>query len=223
MSSPTVARDKTRYRVHQVRELTASTYVVRLDRHDLEFDPGQYISLGVADDINMREYSVYSPVDCEYLEVLVKEVKQGHVSKLLRRLEQGEEVRLDGPFGFFTIEEQARRESSFLFIATGTGISPFHCFAGSYDGLDYRVVHGVRTQEECYEREAFARDRYISCLTRDERGDYQGRVTDWLRDNPVDPTTMCYLCGNCDMIYEAFDILIGHGVPHDHLFAEVYF
>ena len=40
---------------------------------------------------------------------------------------------------------------------------------------------------------------------------------------PVDPRTLCYLCGNCDMIYETFDILKRHGVPPEQLYAEVYF
>ena len=223
MSSLTSTRDLTRHTVHEIRNLTESTYVLRMDRHGLDFEPGQYISLGVSDDINMREYSVYSPLEAEYLEVLIKEVRHGHVSKLLRRLKPGDDVRLDGPFGFFTIDEEARRSSRFLFIATGTGISPFHCFALSYPGLDYTVLHGVRTAEECYEKEAFDPDRYVSCLTQDANGDYHGRVTDYLRENPPDSNTLCYLCGNCDMIYEAFDILVSHGVPHDQMFAEVYF
>jgi ferredoxin--NADP+ reductase len=42
-------------------------------------------------------------------------------------------------------------------------------------------------------------------------------VTDYLREHPADPAWLCYLCGNCDMIYEAFDIL------RSQLFAEVYF
>lgn len=223
MSSITPTRDRTSYTVHSIRDLSDSAYVLRLDRHGLDFEPGQYISLGVADDINMREYSVYSPVDSEFLEVLIKEVEHGHVSKLLRRLEPGREVRLDGPFGFFTIDERARRERSFLFVGTGTGVSPFHCFAGSYPDLDYTLLHGVRTLEECYDRDAFDPIRHKACLTRDDRGDYRGRVTDYLREHPVAPETYCYLCGNCDMIYEAFDILIGQGVPADQLFAEVYF
>ncbi len=37
------------------------------------------------------------------------------------------------------------------------------------------------------------------------------------------PETHCYLCGNCDMIYESLGILKGHVVPPERLFAEVYF
>jgi ferredoxin--NADP+ reductase len=48
-------------------------------------------------------------------------------------------------------------------------------------------------------------------------------VTDALRAEPIDAEARYYLCGNCDMIYEAVDILQDAGVPHANLFAEVYF
>ena len=37
------------------------------------------------------------------------------------------------------------------------------------------------------------------------------------------PGTLCYLCGNSEMIFEAFDILKSGGIPSTDLFAEVYF
>ncbi len=223
MAAATATRQSTVHTVHSVRNLTDSTYVLRMDRHALVFTPGQYISLGVKDDINMREYSVYSGVDEDFLEVIVKEVEEGYVSKMLHRLTPGQAVRLDGPFGFFTIDASSRRNDSFLFIATGTGISPFHCFALSYPDLDYKVLHGIRTAEECYDRQVFPENRYIPCITRDATDGFHGRVTDYIRANPVAADTKCYLCGNCDMIYEAFDILTEQGVPAENLFAEVYF
>ena len=220
-----------RPRVHGIRELTDSTYVVRFDRNDLDFEPGQYVSVGVRGDINMREYSIYSPVDADYLEILVKEVESGYVSRKLRQLSPGNELEVDGPFGFFVIDEQARTSREFLFIATGTGISPFHCFAGSYLDLTYSLLHGVRTADERYEHAAYAGAPLTTCLSRDPdavaAGDGErlisGRVTDYLREHPVHRDTLCYLCGNCDMIYEAFDILKGHGVAPEQLYAEVYF
>ncbi len=231
--SGTVVQTKN-HRVQSVRHLTESTFVVRFDRNGIEFEPGQYVSVGLTGDINMREYSVYSPADADYLEILVKEVEEGHVSRRLKRLTEGDELEVDGPFGFFLIEEEDVGRQV-VFIATGTGISPFHCFAGSLKGLDYTLLHGVRTQDERYEHGWFDPHRVITCLSRDpeavgtlaatESGARyaSGRVTDYLRSNPVDPDSLCYLCGNCDMIYEAFDILKDHGVPPEQLFAEVYF
>lgn len=209
-------------RVLEVRNLSASAYALRIERDGLEFSPGQYINVGLAGQRDMREYSVYSGVGEDYLEVLIKEVEGGLVSKRLRRCKPGDEVAVEGPFGFFIITEEARRDRHFLLIGTGTGISPFHCFAASYPQLDYRVLHGVRAASECYEHAIFA-SRIAACISRSAEGAFAGRVTDFLRAHPADPSWLCYLCGNCDMIYEAFDILRGQGVPSRQLFAEVYF
>ncbi len=228
------ARQSTAPRVHEIRDLTRTTFVVRFDRGALEFEPGQYVSVGVKGDIDMREYSIYSPATADYLEILVKEVEHGFVSRRLHRVRPGDELCVDGPFGFFTIDEADQRRR-FLFVATGTGISPFHCFRGSYPDLDYQLLHGIRTADERYDHDFFPADRVISCLSRNPDAitgaaasgggarAVAGRVTDYLRSHPVDPETRCYLCGNCDMIYEAFDILKSHGVPPEQLYAEVYF
>lgn len=212
----------TNFAVHGVRQLSDTAYVLRFDRNGLAFAPGQYLSVGPAGDINMREYSVYSSPQDDYLEILVKEVEGGYVSTRLRGLGPGDPVQVDGPFGFFTIDDDWR-EHRFVFIATGTGISPFHNFVRSYPGIDYRLLHGIRDRSERYEIETYHHGRYVSCISRSTDGDFHGRVTDYLRHNPVDTAARYYLCGNCDMIYEAFDILQDAGVPHNHLFAEVYF
>ncbi|HKK49610.1 MAG TPA: FAD-binding oxidoreductase [Alkalispirochaeta sp.] len=213
---------RTGFSVHTIRELNDGTYVLRFDRNGMQYEPGQYLSVGPADDIHMREYSVYSSPSDDYLEILVKEVADGYVSRRLHTLQPGDPIRVDGPFGFFTIDHDWR-DHRFVFIATGTGISPFHNFVRSYPEIDYHVFHGVRAPSERHEHETFEHSRYVSCISRDTSGDYYGRVTDYLRTHPVDVTARYYLCGNCDMIYEAFDILQDAGVPHNQLFAEVYF
>ena len=210
------------HRVHSVRELTDTTFVLRFDRSGMVFEPGQYVTVGLADHRDMREYSVYSGSDQSFLEILVKEVEGGLVSKQLHQCRPGDELSVEGPFGFFTMTP-AQRKGRLLFIATGTGISPHHCFAQSYPDLDFHLLHGIRSAAERYDAELYEPSRYTSCIRRDQTGDFHGRVTDYLLDHPADPDVFCYLCGNCDMIYEAFDTLRGQGVPPDHLFAEVYF
>ena len=215
------------HRLLAVRTLSPSAYVLRLQRGELAFEPGQYVTLGLAGSTARREYSVYSGCDDPFLEVLIKQVEGGSVSRQLARLAPGSVLDCDGPFGYFTIPA-ARRGGPLLFIASGTGIAPFHSFARSYRGLNYRLLHGVRTATERYDSTEYPADRYQSCLSRvpaaeAPRGSYRGRVTDYLRDHPVAPGTACYLCGNSEMIFAAFDILKKQGIPGADLFAEVYF
>jgi ferredoxin--NADP+ reductase len=214
-------------RVHSVRSLTESTCALRFDRNGMVFEPGQYVRVGIKGDINMREYSIYSGTEDGYLEILVKKVDSASVSRQLRRLKPGDEIEADGPFGFFVIDPEVRSHGRVLFIATGTGISPFHCFARTYREMDYNLLHGVRTLKERDDYDALDPTRVTTCVSREPvasvPGLSTGRVTDYLREHAVALNTRCFLCGNCDMIYESFDILKGHGVPPEQLFAEVYF
>ena len=211
------------HRVHLVRHLNARTFVLRFDRHDLHFEPGQYVVLGMPGSIARREYTIYSGAADDFLEVLVREIDGGLVSAALKACEPGDVLEVDGPYGLFVTEPGQRKSAGYLFVGSGTGISPFHSLAQSYPEIDYCLLHGVRTADERHEYTTFEHSRYTACLSGEARGGYHGRVTGYLRSHPVDPGRLCYLCGNSGMIVEAFDILRSQGVPRDHLYAEVYF
>ncbi|NBB89836.1 MAG: oxidoreductase [Spirochaetes bacterium] len=196
--------------------------MVQLERPTINFDAGQYVSVGFPEKIDMREYSVYSGPDDDVLEVLVRRVDGGLVSPQLVDLEPGDRVRVEGPFGFFTIPEENRSER-FLWVSTGTGIAPFRSFVRAYPDLDYTLLHGVRRMVELYDWSEYEPDRKVACVSREEGGDFRGRVTDYLRGHPPSPETQCYLCGNAAMIYEVYDILQNQGVDTDRIHAEVYF
>ncbi len=216
------------HRVLEVRELSPSAYLLRFSREELSFEPGQWVHVGIPGSGMRREYTIYSPPAAAALEVLVREIEAGTVSRALRRLRPGDAVEVDGPHGGFALPEEARRAGRNLFIASGTGISPFHCFAESYPGLDYRVLHGVRGRADLFGREAFDPGRFTACISRDGRAPrtapcFEGRVTAFLAAHPVDPGSRCFLCGNSDMIYEAFAMLMRQGVPRSRISTEVYF
>ncbi|MCD4729700.1 MAG: hypothetical protein K8R74_03805, partial [Bacteroidales bacterium] len=184
---------------------------------------GQNLNLGIAGDVEKRDYSIYSDENDAYLEVLVKEVEDGLVSKQMKSLQSGDKLEVDGPFGFFTLKTEELDSKKYLFIASGTGIAPFHSIAQTHPNLNFKLIHGVRYSNEAYEKEHYPSDSYVSCVTKDNSGDFKGRVTDYLKVNPVDKDTLCYLCGNVNMIYDAFDVLKEQGVPSGNLHAEVYF
>jgi len=209
--------------VLEVRNLTESTYVLRFERVGLEFKPGQYIVVGLPGSREKREYSIYSSAVLPYLEILIKEVDTGDVSKKLKRLIPGETVEIEGPFGYFVLDGHKIATNDFLFIASGTGISPFHSFVASYPQLNYTLLHGVRTQNEGYEKDDYDINHHILCTSREDKGNFHGRVTDYIKKHPVDPLTLCYLCGNSEMVDDAYRILEKQGVPPAHLHAEIYF
>lgn len=209
------------YRVLENRSLGPDTFILRFERHALPFKAGQHLSVGLPGQ-EQREYSVYSGEQDPWFEILVREVQGGRVSRALRRTQPGDRLEVTGPFGFFTLE-QPRPSAPYLFVATGTGIAPFHSLVRSVPGLDYTLVHGIRRQQERYGHEEYATDRLAVCVSQEPGPGFQGRVTAWLKTQTQKPETRAYLCGNCDMIYEVFDLLKEQGLPASQIYTEVYF
>ena len=61
------------------------------------------------------------------------------------------------------------------------------------------------------------------CTSRDQKGDFAGRLTDYLKQENFDKDTIFYLCGNSDMIFDAMEILKEKGFGRDEINCEVYF
>lgn len=211
------------YKVLNIRNLTANTFVLTLPKSRFKFLAGQHISLSIMGDYQSREYSIYSAEEGNNLEVLVKEVEGGYFSPKLKHLKVGDMVEVHGPFGKFGLDSTRQDTHKHVFIASGTGIAPFHSMVKSYPDLDYQLIHGVRYANEAYEKEEYHRDRYILCTSRDDKSDFKGRVTTYLQQNDFDPNTSFYLCGNSDMIFDAMEILKEKGYDRDNVNVEVYF
>jgi ferredoxin--NADP+ reductase len=211
------------HKILQIRLLTENTFVLRFDRGKMEFKAGQHIIVGLEGELNQREYSIYSGEKDDYLEILVREVPEGNVSQQLKSCKPGQFLEVNGPFGSFGLEKFDMFSRKLVFIASGTGISPFHSFVRSYPGIDYILIHGVRYNTEAYERKEYDQNRYILCTSKELTGGRKGRVTSFLPDYHVDNKMLFYLCGNNNMIYEVFHILGDKGIPTENIYTEVYF
>ncbi|MBU3928209.1 MAG: oxidoreductase, partial [Bacteroidetes bacterium] len=82
-------QSKGKHKLHAIKFLTGSTYIMQMERNGLEFEAGQHILLGADGDLNQREYSIYSGNNDTFLEVLIKEVDDGDVSKKLKDTKPG--------------------------------------------------------------------------------------------------------------------------------------
>ena len=158
------------------------------------------------------------------MEFLIKDVIGGSVSPALRKVNPGEEIDLHGPYGSFIINPDKIKNTLYTFIATGTGIAPFHSFVRAYPSLDYRIINGIRTVKEQYDYDDYDLTRLTTCITREETSEsFKGRVTDYIQQSHIDPTHVYFLCGNQGMIQKSYDLLRIKGVSGDHIFTEAFF
>ena len=209
--------------VENVRNINDSTYVLKFSRGGMEFKPGQHLNIGLPGIGQHREYSIYSGLENSSLEVLIKEVDDGMVSSQLRKCQSGGRLSVKGPFGFFLTDAKPESGEKYLFIASGTGIAPFHSFVRTNPDANYRIIHGIRNIDEAYDKDHYRDGSYFTCTSRGDRGDYKGRITDYLLSDQEEKADKVYLCGNSSMIYDSMDILRALGYRHDQLFTEVYF
>jgi ferredoxin/flavodoxin---NADP+ reductase len=205
------------------RRLTGDTVLLRIERKDIIFRAGQYLVVGTHDGKYRREYSFFSGEGEPYIDLLIKVVPHGNVSSELSEVSDGQEVYVEGPYGSFGLETSQWKNERYVFIATGTGIAPFHSFIKSHSPLDYSILHGIRYHHETFGKESFDSRRYISCTSRDQQGHFHGRVTDYLDRHGVDKNCLYYLCGNGAMIYDVNELLIRQGILSAQIRTEVYF
>jgi ferredoxin-NADP reductase len=158
-----------------------------------------------------------------YLDFLIREIPGRSFSGYLRNLTPGSVLDVEGPRGFFIPDQRTIRGIPSVFVATGTGISPFHSYIQSYPDLNYTVLHGVKYAGESYGREAFKADKQLICSSQDNKGNYTGRVTDYLVKSGVDINAVYYLCGNAVMIDEVSTFLEHSGIKPENIRSEVYF
>lgn len=209
------------YSVLQNIQKSKNTFCLRVERPLSVIKAGQCFNVGIPGmDIN-REYSMYSDANAPYLEFLIRDVNQGMVSSNLRKLTVGDSIEIDGPYGEFCISPN-NLNRKFVFIASGTGIAPFHSFVKTYTKLDYTVIHGIRYADETYDSEDYQSGKYIPCISRNH-GEASMRVTDYLRHNKLSPDSIIYLCGNRNMIIESVQILLDTGISGDQIVSEVFF
>ena len=220
---PEIHIDTNYYKVEKLRSLTENTLVLTLPKNRFEFVAGQHISLSITGDFQSREYSIYSAENGDNLEILVKEVAGGYFSPKLKHLKKGDFVEVHGPFGKFGLDEKKLTTHKHIFIASGTGIAPFHSMVKSNPELDFHVIHGVRFANEAYEKDDYGKGNITVCASRDEKADFKGRLTEYLKTAEFSKNTAFYLCGNSDMIFDSMEILTEKGFSREDVNVEVYF
>lgn len=210
-----------KYKVLDIEALSKNTVRIKTERPNVAIQAGQCFNVGVPGMGINREYSMYSAENAPFLEFLIRVVDDGLVSSKLAKLKVGDEVEIDGPYGKFCLPSETKGKK-FLFIASGTGVAPFHSFVKSVPDLDYLVVHGIRRADEAYDAKTFAAGCYIPCVSQNAGGD-SFRVTDFIKNNVPKAETTVYLCGNRNMIVDTVEILLANGVGGDQIVTEVFF
>ncbi len=215
---------KTSFTIIENVRLSKYTFKLRTQKPKKNVKAGQCFSVGMSGLSVNREYSIYSGANEEYLDFLIRETQGGIVSTALGKLKKGDEIEIGGPYGEFCLDEKKIPASRYVFIASGTGIAPFHSFVRTYPNLKYKILHGIRYEEEMYDAQAYLENSYIPCISIPSSPAQKAkRVTNFLLQEKVDLEAFYYLCGNRQMITDCIQILRDKGVHGGNIYTETFF
>jgi CDP-4-dehydro-6-deoxyglucose reductase len=210
---------------HDVREIA-----IRLrDPGTMAFKAGQFVSFEIHQEGKKfpltRPYSVASPPSRpDTLDLLLNLVPGGPGSSYLFGLRAGDVTQFKGPAGAFYLHDDHDRDH--LFVATGTGIAPFHSMLLTLFERgctsDVTLIWGLRHQRDLYyqdELQALAAShpnfRFIMTLSRPDDGwtGETGRVTRLVEERITSVKNLAvYLCGNSGMLKDVSDAVRSKGL-----------
>jgi ferredoxin-NADP reductase len=219
----------------------------RADGAQFAFIPGQFVQIHFHYEDGKptkRSYSVATigagdggAVD--RVEIAVSYVDGGAATALLENLKEGDTIDASGPYGRFCLMD-ADTNKRYLLVATGTGVTPYRAMLPQIEkltarGAEVALIYGARNESELLygeEFEAFAQKnshfQFYACFSRtprvspkphDRNGHVQVALTELKPDASHD---IAYLCGNPNMVDEAFAQLKDAGLPIPQIRREKY-
>ena len=215
----------------------------REDAQVLDFEPGQFITFlfEVDGKVKRRSYSVATiPSQSDLIEIVLSYVPGGLASECLFNLKKGQCLPAMGPAGRLVLKDDDRKR--YVFVGTGTGIGPYRAMledvvARQSRDPDFRcdIVLGVRTfgdeifesdfidfanqQDNIFYHVTYSREKLANPQSFQHEG-YVQDLFDALALNPAQDAV--YLCGNPNMIDQAFEDLKARGFEIGDIRREKY-
>lgn len=222
-------------RVKEIIPRTADVKSFRLDPGEIaDFAAGQFLSVALGEG---KEYKRYlsisnSPTEKGYLE-FTKKLTGSDFSRALVALAVGSQVKIEYPFGKFTLDPACRKAA---FLCGGIGITPVRSIAkytaDKKQGTDILLFYANRTVEGIIFRQDFEliqktypslRILYLLSEGPPQPGYISGRIdAQIIKDNAPDyAERKFFLCGPPAMV-EAMRVILSAelGLPKENIITE---
>jgi ferredoxin-NADP reductase len=170
--------ERVKAKVSEVILETESTRTLRLVPEDMPFPPfraGQFVTIFVKIDgvETSRAYTISSPPSRPYIDLTVREMPDGFVSRYLcNKVSVGDRFELAGPAGAF-YHEPLMDSGDLVFLAGGSGVTPFmSIIQDSLDrdlGLKMQLLYGSRVPEDIIFEDRLSE---LACAENDLKVDY---------------------------------------------------
>ena len=232
-------------RIEQRTPTVRSFWVALPDREELNFKPGQFLTLDLPISERRRQrwrsYSIASPPNgTNEAELCIVHLPGGKgTTYLFEDAEPGTQVLTKEPGGVFTLPE-GPLDFDVVMVCTGTGVAPFRSMLLQrlpHETRHFHLIYGSRTPEDILYREDFERlaeefphFTYSVALSREQPATdttfevaegYVHQIYERDYASPR-PDVRFYLCGWSQMVDEARERLLKLGYAEEQVILELY-
>jgi len=216
------------HKVIKIIPYGSANFILRVEKKNIKFNPGQFFSIGVPEIPINREYSVSSGVDDDYLDFLIREISDGVLSNKLKKLKINDNIKILGPFGEFYLKE-FNINKKYNFFASGSGLAPFLSIIRSFKDLKFNIFHGVRLSEDIYTLSELKNYNVFISKYAGEKNNfikiYTGRITSNFEiiKKHINLDDLFFICGNSFMINDIYDCLKKNEINANNIYSELFF
>lgn len=204
--------------IQHIARLTPDTISVRVPRPDgYMYRAGQYavVRASPAGAPVLRQYSIASSPDNDFLEFLVQREPSGVVSSwFFETAETGTALEISQALGTFTVMNE---QVPLLFIAGRVGIAPFLSMFRTEAPADSTLLYSARGADDFCYRELLEQQNTVFFDT--ETG---ARINTDVLERHLRPATRVYLCGSKQFVDSLVRKLLDLGVPPGHIRRELF-
>jgi propane monooxygenase reductase component len=222
--------------IHEVTHDLRHLVVKLVEPEEIKFFPGQYMDFQVPGTDESRSFSMANTPNREgRFEFVIKIYPGGSFSEhLAEKLQPGDRLTVEAPFGTFTLREN--RTSDLLFVGGGAGMAPMLGLLRSMAerGVERKVTfyYGARTARDlCFSDELAALGEklagftYVPALSEPADGEEwsgeTGLITEVVRRRESGLEGVdAYVCGPPPMVDAAIETLTALGVSENQIFYD---
>ncbi len=212
----------------------------------ISFIPGQFVMMAVGTEkegkptVVKRSYSVASSPTKDYLDLTIKAMPNGFISKQIQNTKEGEQFEITGPFGHFAFNDKEMPE--IVLIGAGSGISPLRCIIQYIQAKHLKtkaaLIYSNKTPDDIiFKKELLEMNDEIQnftlylTITRPEEMEnfrkwtgHTGRIDEaFLKECVSDVKKPFYfLCGPPEFVKSMETLLLELTVPKEKIKKEVY-
>ncbi len=202
---------------------------LRLKRpKDWNFLPGQYLEIRAENSSSTKPaiLAIASAVDDEYIEITAKPNSNPNHAHYCLNGQVGEYLTITGPLGSNFPLHLITPNTPVLILGGGSGLTALRSIMTSIPSdTDVKMIYSSKTYEGLLyheEVEKWKSEGHIISLTQDKIEGYaQGRITEHLKYQQLNPPPLVFICGPKDLVLETVQTLVEMGIPRDCIYGSL--